>query len=73
MSFSMDNETRAKLIQALTNEWEYLCHEDPDPDDDTPEEYNERLLTLTDSQLIDEADINEGYTLEHFLEYWYHD
>ena len=36
--------TRADLINALCAEWDYLCHDDFDPENDqTTEEYREEL------------------------------
>ena len=28
------NYTKEQLVDALVAEWEYLCHDDPDPDRD---------------------------------------
>ena len=49
------NYTRAQLIDALVAEWEYLCHDDYDPEDQTPEEYREELQEYTLEQLIEET------------------
>ena len=35
----MSDYTKEQLIDALVHEWDYLCHDDYDPEDDTPEEY----------------------------------
>ena len=43
---------RKKLIDALVSEWEYLCHDDPDPSDASPEEYRKDLEGLTLEELI---------------------
>jgi hypothetical protein len=45
--------TKEQLIDVLVRKWEYLCHDDPDPEDDTPEEYRLKL---------------ECYSLEDLLE-----
>ena len=37
------NYSKAQLIDALVAEWEYLCHDCPEDDDMTPEEYREEL------------------------------
>ena len=62
--------TRAQLIDALQHEYEYLCHEDFDPEVDmSMEEHLERLNTLTLEELIEETDTDdEGYTLEEYME-----
>jgi hypothetical protein len=60
-----------KLINALAAEYEYLCHDDFDPDEDpTPEEYLEMLREMTYDELIEEASIDEHFTLEEYLEVW---
>ena len=60
--------TKAQLIDALVAEWEYLCHDDYDPDDQTPEEYREDLIEMTIEQLIEETCTGEGYTVDEYME-----
>ena len=62
------NYTKEQLIDALIHEWEYLCHDDPDPDDDTPEEHRLKLECYSMEDLIDETSTGEGYTLDDFME-----
>ena len=62
------NYTKAQLIDALVAEWEYLCHDDYDPEDQTPEEYREDLIEMTIEQLVEETSTGEGYTLDEFME-----
>ena len=60
--------TREQLIDALVKEYEYLCHDDYDPDEDiTPEEYLEMINTLSYEELVLETSTDETYTLEQFL------
>lgn len=60
-----------KLINALVAEYEYLCHDDFDPDVDvTPEEYLEMLKEMSYDELIEEASLDEEYTLEDYLGTW---
>ena len=60
--------TREQLIDALVKEYEYLCHDDFDPDEDlTPEEYLEMINTLSYEELVSETSTDEEYTLEQFL------
>ena len=60
--------TREQLIDALVKEYEYLCHDDYDPDEDiTPEEYLEMINTLSYEELVSETSTDEEYTLEQFL------
>ena len=61
--------TRQQLIDALQHEYEYLCHEDYDPDVDmSPSEYVDYLCTLSVEQLIDETDTDDGYTLDDYIQ-----
>ena len=58
--------TREQLIEALYHEYEYLCHDDYDHDEDiTPEEYLEMINTLSYEELVSEtsADDPEEYIL----------
>jgi len=65
------NYTKAQLIDALVAEWEYLCHDDFNPEEDqTPEEYREELQDYTLEQLIEETSTGEGYTLDEWMEHW---
>jgi len=64
------NYTRAQLIDALVAEWEYLCHDDYDPEDQTPEEYREDLIEMTLEELVEETSTGEGYTLDEWMENW---
>jgi len=60
-----------KLIKALCKEYKYLCHDDFDPDEDlTPEEYLEMLKEMSYDELVEEANVDEEYTLEAYLETW---
>ena len=61
--------TKAQIVDALVREWEYLCHDDPDPEDLTPEEYRKEIEGLTMEQLIEETDTeSEGLTLDNYME-----
>ena len=65
------NPTKEKLINALVKEYEFLCHDDFDPDKDpTPEEYRGHLEYLTIDELIEETSTDENYSLKEYLEYW---
>lgn len=64
------NYTKQQLIDALVAEWEYLCHDDYDPEDPTPEEYRADIETLTLEELIEETCTDEGYTLEEYMQNW---
>jgi hypothetical protein len=60
-----------KLINALVAEYEYLCHDDFDPDEDpTPQEYHEMLIEMSYDELIEEASLDESFTLEDYLGTW---
>ena len=60
--------TKEQLIDALVHEWDYLCHDDYDPEDDNPEEYRLKMILLTIEELIEETSTGEGYTLDEFME-----
>ena len=63
------NYTKAQVVDALVREWEYLCHDDYDPEDLTPEEYRKEIQELTIEQLIEETDTeDEGLTLDEYME-----
>ena len=46
--------TDADIRKALTNEWRYLCLEEPEEDDLTEEEYMESLQGMTREELLEE-------------------
>lgn len=59
---------RDELIDALVREYEFLCHDDYDPDlDPSPEEYRHSLQFATDDQLLAEASDDD---IEEFLSAW---
>ena len=62
------NYTTEQLIDALVNEWIYLCHDDPEPDDLTPEEYRNDLEDYTYDELVYETCTDEGFTLDEYME-----
>ena len=64
----MSNYSKEQLINALVHEWEYLCHDDYDPQDPTPEQYRKEMEELTIEQLIEETDTGEEFTLEDFMD-----
>jgi hypothetical protein len=63
--------SREELINALCAEYDYLCHDDFNPDvDPTLDEYMESIKHYTYRQLVEETCTNETYTLEEFMERW---
>jgi len=64
----MNTYTKEEIIDALVHEWDYLCHDDYDPEDDTPEEYRLKLECYSLEDLIAETSTGEGYTLDEFME-----
>ena len=61
--------TKEKLVAALVAEWEYLCHDAPDPDALSTEEYRKMAEELTIEELIEETDTDdEGLTLNEYME-----
>ena len=57
-----------QIIDALVNEWIYLCHDDPQDDDLTPEEYRNELEEYTYDELIEETSTDEHFTLDEYME-----
>jgi len=65
------NYTKEQLIDALVAEYDYLCHDDFDPDVDlTIEEYREMLKEMTFDELVKETSTDEEYTFDEFMENW---
>ena len=63
------NVSKEQLIDALYNEYVFLCHDDFDPDEDaTPEEYLEMLKQMSYDELIEETQTDEEFTLDEFVE-----
>ena len=59
---------KQQLIQALVREYEYLCHDDFDPDvDPTPEEYLDSIKDLSYDELVEEAQVDDHFTLDEFI------
>ena len=63
-----DSLTREQLIDGITNEWEYLIHDDFEEGDPTVEERRAELEQLTREQLLNELDREEGEDLDRFVE-----
>ena len=65
----MMNYTKQQLIDALCAEWEWLCHDNYDPENDpSPEEFRESMEKLTAEQLIEETWTDEDFTLEEYMD-----
>ena len=61
--------TDDSIRTALINEYEFLCHEDFNPDEDmTVAEYTAHVATLNRDELIRDACIDEFFSLEEFIE-----
>ena len=59
------------LIEALFNEYVWLCHDDYDPDVDiAPEDYLTMLKDMTYDELVDETCTDDTYHLSEFMEAW---
>jgi len=59
---------KQQLIQALVKEYEWLCHDDFDPDNDpTPEEYLDSIKDLSYDELVEETQTDELFTLDEFM------
>jgi len=62
------NYTREQLIDALQREYEWLCHDDFDPDEDlTMEEHLDMLQQLSYDELVEETSTDDIFTLDEFM------
>ena len=60
--------TRDQLISALQNEYEFLIHDDFDPDTDmSADDHLEYLNQLSVSELVEMTDTGDGYTLDEYM------
>ena len=63
--------SKEQLIDALYHEYIFLCHDDFDPDEDqTPEEYLEDLKKMSYDELIEEACVDNEFSLDDYMEAW---
>ena len=63
--------TKEQLIEALFNEYVWLCHDDYDPDVDiAPECYLTMLNDMTYDELVEETQTDGEFTLIDFVEAW---
>ena len=63
--------TRADLINALCAEYDYLCHDDFNPDTDpTLDEYRQELEMMEHSELVEETFTDATYTLDEYMDRW---
>jgi hypothetical protein len=63
--------TREQLIEALFNEYVFLCHDDYDPDVDiAPEVYLTMLKDMTYDELVEETCTDETYHMSEYVEAW---
>ena len=59
---------KEQIINALVKEYEYLCHDDFDPDvDPTPEQYLDSIKDLSYDELVEEAQVDNHFTLDEFI------
>ena len=63
--------SKEQLIDALYNEYVFLCHDDFDPDEDaTPEEYLEMLKEMSYDELVEETSTDDIFSMDEFMEAW---
>jgi hypothetical protein len=63
--------TKEQLIEALYNEYVFLCHDDFEPGVDIePEDYLTMLKDMDYDQLVEETDTDENFTLMEYIEAW---
>ena len=62
---------KEQIIDALVKEYEWLCHDDFDPDNDpTPEEYLDSIKDLSYDELVEETQTDDFFTLDLFMRAW---
>ena len=59
-----------RLISALGNEWESLCLEEYDEDDQDPEEYRADLLKMSMDELLPLVLLDDDQTMDEYLDRW---
>ena len=60
--------TQQQLIDAHQKEYEWLCHDDFDPEEDLSlEEHLEMLQELSYDELVEETSTDDIFTLEEFM------
>ena len=63
--------TKQQLIEALCAEYDFLCHDDFNPDvDPTLDEYMDSLQNYTYEQLVEETCTDEEYHLDEYMRAW---
>ena len=63
--------SKEQLIDALYNEYVFLCHDDFDPDQDaTPEEYLDMLKEMSYDELVEETQTDDTFNMSNFMEAW---
>ena len=63
------NYSKEQLIEALYNEYDFLCHDDFDPEVDlSPAEYLDDIREMTYDELVAETHTDETFTLDEFME-----
>ena len=62
------NYTKQQLIDALQREYEWLCHDDFDPEEDLSlEEHLDMLQELSYDELVEETSTDDIFTLDEFM------
>jgi len=62
--------SKEQLIDALYNEYVFLCHDDYSDEYATPEEYLDMLKEMTYDDLVEEANTDETFTLIQYVGTW---
>ena len=62
---------RSHLISALYHEYQWLCHDDFNPDTDaTPDEYLAQLQRMSDDELRHESMTDSDAALDDYITTW---
>jgi len=61
--------SREQLIDALVAEYEWMCHDDFDPEEDcTPEQYRDAIKDLSYDELVEETQTDDIFPLKNFMD-----
>ena len=63
--------SKEQLIDALYHEYVFLCHDDFEPGVDIePEDYLTMLKDMTYDELLEEACVDNEFSLDDYMEAW---
>ena len=68
MTHTTTTYSHQQLVDALQHEYEFLCHDDFDPDVDmSPAEHLDYLNSMSYDELVAETCTDDNYTLQEYM------